>query len=224
MTPTLYLTSVPIGNQGDMSQRALETIQKADLLIGEEFKTTSKLLKFAGVSSSEFELLNEHSDKETLDSLLEKIKSKSNTCLFSDAGTPLLADPGQNLVKRAIQEGITIRVLPGASAFLVALILSGLPSSPFTFLGFLPRESMDRMRDMRRYLNYRHTLILYETPYRFKKAFLEILDLFPKKTPTFLGLDLTMEHEIQFRGSREELQKRMEGFPKGNPVLVIDNS
>lgn len=224
MTPTLYLTSVPIGNQGDMSQRAFETIQNADLIIGEEFKTTSKFLKYAGVPTKEFQLLNEHSDSETLESLVEIIKSKSSTCLFSDAGTPLLADPGQNLVKRAIQEGISIRVIPGASAFLVALVLSGLPSSPFTFLGFLPRESLERVRDMKKYLNYRHTLILYETPYRYKKAFLEILDLFPKKTPTFLGLDLTMEHEIQFRGNREELQKKIEDFPKGNPVLVIDNS
>jgi 16S rRNA (cytidine1402-2'-O)-methyltransferase len=224
MTPTLYLTSVPIGNQGDMSQRALETIQNADLIIGEEFKTTSKFLKFAGATLNEFELLNEHSDQEALEFLIKKIKSTSKTCLFSDAGTPLLADPGQNLVKRAIQEGIIIRVIPGASAFLVALLLSGLPSSPFTFLGFLPRESIDRMREIKKYLSIRHTLILYETPYRYKKAFLEILEVFPKKTQIFLGLDLTTEQEFQFRGTREELQQKLMDFPKGNPVLVIGNT
>jgi 16S rRNA (cytidine1402-2'-O)-methyltransferase len=221
MNSTLYLTSVPIGNSGDLSPRCLETIQTADLIIGEEFKTTSKLLKYCSTQNKDFELLNEHTDIQSLEALLQKVKSKEKTCLFSDSGTPLLADPGQDLVKRAIQEGISIKVIPGPSAFLVALLLSGLSTSPFTFIGFLPRESVDRLKTIKKYMSYGHTLVLYETPYRYKKSFREILEIFPKNTKVFLGLDLTCEGEIQFRGTKEEFLQRIEGFPKGNPVLVI---
>ena len=145
MKPCLTLVCTPIGNFSDLSERARQTIQSASLVIGEEFTNTSKLLKKLN-SQKDFELLNEHSTPEDITNLVGKIKLNSLTCLFSDGGTPLLEDPGLELVRECIKENIEIKVAPGASAFLIALLLSGFTISPFTFIGFLPRDSGERTR------------------------------------------------------------------------------
>ena len=217
---TLYLTCTPIGNSEDLSHNALATLKKADLLIGEEFSETSKFLKKNSIQGN-FELFNEHSNEQDIDSLMEKIKKSSITCLFSDGGSPLLEDPGRELVNGCIRENIPIKVLPGPSAFLVALLLSGFSSSPFTFIGFLPRESHERITKFRKFLQLGHTLILYETPYRYKKAFEEILKLLHPDMNVFLGLDLTSENEVQIRGKPAKILKELKNLPKANPVLVV---
>jgi 16S rRNA (cytidine1402-2'-O)-methyltransferase len=222
MKPCLTLVCTPIGNFKDLSERGRQTIQSASLVIGEEFTNTSKLLKKLD-TPQDFELLNEHSTTEDIRRLVTKIKSNSLTCLFSDGGTPLLEDPGLELVRECIKEGIEIKVAPGASAFLIALLLSGFSTSPFTFIGFLPRESGERIERMKRFLSLKHTLILYETPYRYKKAFREILPLLKKETRVFLGLNLTGEDEVIFRGNCGDLLKKLEDLPKANPVLVLSN-
>ena len=222
MKPCLTLVCTPIGNFSDLSERARQTIQSASLVIGEEFTNTSKLLKKLN-SPKDFELLNEHSTPEDITNLVGKIKLNSLTCLFSDGGTPLLEDPGLELVRECIKENIEIKVAPGASAFLIALLLSGFTTSPFTFIGFLPRESGERIEKMKKFLSLRHTLILYETPYRYKKAFREILPLLKKETKVFLGLNLTAEEELIFRGNCGDLLKKLDDLPKANPVLVISN-
>lgn len=222
MKPCLTLVCTPIGDFKDLTEKARQTVLSANLIIGEEFTNTSKFLKKLN-SQQTFELLNEHSTAEDIMGLLSKIKANPQSCLFSDGGSPLLEDPGLELVRECIKESVEIKVAPGASAFLIALLLSGFSTSPFTFLGFLPRESGERIEKMKKFLHLKHTLILYETPYRYKKAFREILPLFKKETKVFLGLNLTGEEEIQFRGSCGELLKKLEDFPKANPVLVIQN-
>jgi 16S rRNA (cytidine1402-2'-O)-methyltransferase len=142
MKPCLTLVCTPIGDFNDLTEKARQTILSANLIIGEEFTNTSKFLKKLN-SQKNFELLNEHSTSDDILELLSQIKANRNSCLFSDGGTPLLEDPGLELVRECIKENIEIKVAPGASAFLIALLLSGFSTSPFTFLGFYP-ENLER--------------------------------------------------------------------------------
>ncbi|MDX1957455.1 MAG: SAM-dependent methyltransferase [Leptospiraceae bacterium] len=219
---TLFLVSIPIGNPKDLSIRAKEIIQSSELIIGEEWKTTSKFLKSISVDK-EFELLNEHSTFEDINSIAEKIAEKEISCLFSDAGTPLLSDPGLALTKILLSKKIHIKAIPGPSAFLLALVLSGFQTAPFSFLGFLPREEEELNVELKRIKNLKHTLVFYETPYRYKKLISILAKHFSKDTKIFLGLDLTTENEIQWRGTIFELNKILEELPKSPPVIVIEN-
>ncbi|HMV42891.1 MAG TPA: SAM-dependent methyltransferase [Leptospiraceae bacterium] len=218
---TLYIISVPIGNDRDIAMNAIEKLQQADLIIGEEFKETSKLLKLNGIDR-EFELLNEHSDDVEMQRLLDLMLSKNLTCLISDAGTPGIEDPGSGLVNLAVRNGMEVKIVPGPSAITCALALCGFRISPFTFIGFLNREDEKRRLEIIKYLGYGHTLVLYETPYRYKKVIREIAKYAKKNYRIFLGLNLTAEDEIQYRGTLKEILPHLEGFPKSPPVIVIE--
>lgn len=217
----LYLISVPIGNDRDISMNAIEKLQQADLVIGEEYKETSKLLKLNGIDK-EFELLNEHSTDEDIHTLLGKIKNSYLTCLLSDAGTPIIEDPGISLVNLAVREDIPIKIVPGATALTCALALCGFRISPFTFAGFLSREEDVRKKQILKYLGFGHTVVFYETPYRYKKIIGELAKLSKKNNRVFLGLNLTAEDEIQYRGTLRELSRELERFPKAPPVIVLE--
>ncbi|HNI89702.1 MAG TPA: SAM-dependent methyltransferase [Leptospiraceae bacterium] len=218
---TLYIISVPIGNDREIAMNAIEKLQQADLIIGEEFKETSKLLKLNGIDR-EFELLNEHSDDVEMQRLLDLMLSKNLTCLISDAGTPGIEDPGSGLVNLAVRNGMEVKIVPGPSAITCALALCGFRISPFTFIGFLNREDEKRRLEIIKYLGYGHTLVLYETPYRYKKVIREIAKYAKKNYRIFLGLNLTAEDEIQYRGTLKEILPHLEGFPKSPPVIVIE--
>lgn len=220
MSPGLYLLGTPIGNPLDFSPHAHSVLQNADFIIGEEFKTTSTFLKMHGIAK-EFEVCNEHSSEVDLHNLLRGIETHRISCLISDGGMPLIEDPGRELVRMCIEKKIDIKVIPGMSAFLVALLLSGFPTTPFTFCGFLPRETPDRKKAFHKFLSIGSTLVFYETPYRYKKAFSEILGEISGETPVFLGIDLTSEREIKHYSTAKALRYSLFEFPKGNPVLVL---
>ncbi|RHX89978.1 16S rRNA (cytidine(1402)-2'-O)-methyltransferase [Leptospira stimsonii] len=219
----LVLVSVSLGNPGDLTQRAKEILEHSDILIGEESRTTSTLLKSLSIEK-EFFLCNEHSTPEDIRVLGEKVIGADCTALISDAGTPGIEDPGRELVQEVLRRGGTVKSAPGAIAFGAALSISGFKISPFTFCGFLSRESPDRRKELGRYLKLGHTLVFYETPYRYK-AVLHDLDFALKEAKedrnVFLCLDLTLESEFQFRGKISELLKNLDSLPKGNPVIVV---
>ena len=217
----LYIISVPIGNERDIAMNAIEKLQQADLIIGEEHKETSKLLKLNGIDK-EFELLNEHSDDSEMNRLLGLLKESYLTCLISDAGTPGIEDPGSGLVNLAVRNGIEVKIVPGASALTCALALCGFRISPFTFIGFLNREEEKRKIEINRYLSLGHTLVMYETPYRYKKVIQEIAKYSKKNHRIFLGLNLTADDEIQYRGTLKDILKELDNFPKAPPVIVIE--
>lgn len=223
MSSSIYLVGVPIGNYGDISRNSVEILSSADTIIGEENKETSTLLRKLGIKKNFF-LLNEHSTPGDINEIISNIQRSSVSCLFSDAGMPLLSDPGLDLVRECIRLGINIRVCSGPSAFLVALLLSGFSTSPFTFCGFLPREPGERRKSFLKFFNLKHTILFYETPYRYKKAFREILEMVPPDTSVFLGLDLTGENEWQVRGRARDVLQRLDTLPKANPVLVIGSA
>lgn len=217
----LYIVSVPIGNRKDISFHAIEKLQEADLIIGEEFTETSKLLKLNGIDK-DFFLLNEHSSTEDIQDLIEKISTARLSCLVSDSGTPLIEDPGVGLVNLAIRKNIPIKIIPGATAITSALALSGFKVTPFTFVGFLDREEAKRKEQIHKYFSLQHTLVFYETPYRYKKVILEMAKFAKRDYRIFLGLNLTAENEIQFRGTLKDLAKEIDKFPKAPPVIVLE--
>lgn len=219
---TLYIISTPIGNTKDISLRALEVLKNSELILGEEFKTTSKFLKQHQIQV-EFDVINEHTNLEEVQNLFTKICSKKTVCLISDAGTPLFEDPGNLLIQKCIQEKLTIKAIPGANALITALVLSGFPISPFTFFGFLPREKEERKQKLKKQLQLKHTLIWYETPYRYKAVIQDLAELVSNEKKIFLGLNLTMEDEIQFRGNLNEALKNLENLPKAEPVIILHN-
>ena len=222
MNPTLHLVSVPIGNPLDLNLRAMEVLKTADLIIGEEYKETAKFLKRNGIQK-DFELLNEHSSEEEIYELFEKLKQSESTCLFSDSGTPLLEDPGLRLVQYCIQNEIKISSVPGPAAFLTALTLSGFPVSPFVFLGFLPKDALEKKKYLTPYLSLKQNIVFYETPYRYKKTIQEISGLVSGNKNVFLGLNLTAEDEHIFRGKWKDLGRILDSLPKAPPVIVIHN-
>ncbi|MBM9577828.1 16S rRNA methyltransferase [Leptospira sp. 201903070] len=219
----LILVSVSLGNPGDLTQRAKKILEHSDILIGEESRTTSTLLKSLSIEK-EFFLCNEHSTPEDIRFLGEKVIGADCTALISDAGTPGIEDPGRELVQEVLRKGGTVQSAPGAIAFGAALSISGFKISPFTFCGFLSRESPDRRKELDRFLKPGHTIVFYETPYRYK-AVLHDLDFVLKESgeerQIFLCLDLTLESEFQFRGKLSELLKILDSLPKGNPVIVV---
>ncbi|MBM9501312.1 16S rRNA methyltransferase [Leptospira sp. 201903071] len=219
----LILVSVSLGNPGDITQRAKELLEHSDILIGEESRTTSTLLKSLSINK-EFLLCNEHSTAEDIRALGEMVLGSDLTVLISDAGTPGIEDPGRELVQEVLRRGGTVRSAPGPIAFGAALSISGFKISPFTFCGFLSRESSERKKELDRFLKPGHTLVFYETPYRYK-AVLHDLDFVLKESgeerQIFLCLDLTLETEFQFRGKLSELLKIIDSLPKGNPVIVL---
>ncbi len=221
MKSSLYIVSVPIGNNADISLRAVEILQKSDLLIGEEFRNTAAFLKRNGVVK-EFELLNEHSTYEDTEELFRKIKQSEITSLFSDAGTPVIADPGRDLISRCAEAGVMIKTVPGPSSVTAALSISGLNVFPFTCAGFVSRDDQSRRDEIKRFLKLNHTIIFLETPYRYKKLFHEIDSVLKADPRCFLGLGLTSDDEIQFRGKWSELRKEIDRFPKLPPVLILE--
>ncbi|EMJ92565.1 16S rRNA (cytidine(1402)-2'-O)-methyltransferase [Leptospira alstonii] len=219
----LVLVSVSLGNPGDITQRAKELLEHSDILIGEESRTTSTLLKSLSISK-EFILCNEHTIPEEIRALAETVMNSNITVLISDAGTPGIEDPGLELVREVLSRGGKVQCAPGPIAFGAALSISGFKVSPFTFCGFLSRESPERKKELSRYLKPGHTIVFYETPYRYK-AVLHDLDSVLKETgedrTIFFCLDLTLDSEFQFRGKLGELLKILDTLPKGNPVIVI---
>ncbi|PJZ69037.1 hypothetical protein CH373_03990 [Leptospira perolatii] len=219
----LVLVSVPIGNQEDLSERAKQTLSGADLIIGEEARVVAPLLKKIGVQK-EFLLLNEHTDSAGLQILLSEVFRHNVTVLVCDSGTPGIEDPGRDLVKAVLNRGGKVRSVPGPAALVVALSISGFVTSPFTFGGFLSRDSAERKRQIKDYLRLGHALVFYETPYRYKAVLhdlAEVLRELSEERKIFLGLDLTSEDEIQIRGSAKEVLAKVEELPKKNPVIVI---
>ncbi|MDI7195352.1 SAM-dependent methyltransferase [Leptospira santarosai] len=220
---TLVLVSISLGNSDDLTARARNLLEYCDVLIGEEVRTTSTLLKSLSISKR-FLLCNEHTTPEEIHSLAQTVMDSGLSVLISDAGTPGIEDPGKELVGEVLRKGGKVRSAPGPIAFGAALSISGFKTSPFTFCGFLSRDSSERKAELSRYLKPGHTVVFYETPYRYKSV-LQDLNLVFKKTKDereiFFCLDLTLESEFQFRGKIGELLKILDTLPKGNPVVVV---
>jgi 16S rRNA (cytidine1402-2'-O)-methyltransferase len=221
MKPILYLVSNSLGNEKDLPPRTKELLERADLVIGEEQRTTSTLLKKLGITRT-FEIFNEHSTEAELEELTMRMLNIPLTCIISDSGSPGLEDPARRLVPRAWEYGISVIAAPGPTAAMAALTASGFQSSPFTFVGFFPKDQKERERDLKSYLSLGHTLVFYETPYRTKHMLESLAKVVPADRRVFLNLDISIEFEKCFRGSAKELFKAVQSHPKAMPVFVIE--
>jgi 16S rRNA (cytidine1402-2'-O)-methyltransferase len=221
LAPGLYVLATPIGNAGDITLRGLAALRAADLVLAEDTRVTAKLLAIHGVRQS-LAPYNDHNAAEARPRILEKLRKGSVIVLVSDAGTPLVSDPGFKLVREAIAEGVAVTALPGPSAALAALALAGLPSDRFLFAGFLPAKAGERIRALEELKPVRASLILFESPQRLAASLAVLCEVLGDR-PAAVTRELTKLHEEVRRGTLGELAAHYEkaGAPKGEVTLVI---
>lgn len=216
----LYLVPTPIGNLADITLRALETLKQSDLILCEDTRTSGNLLKHYEISKPLFPY-HQHNEHKVLQLIIEKIKSGQTVSLISDAGTPGISDPGYLLLRECIREDIEIECLPGATAFVPALVQSGLPSNSFVFEGFLPIKK-GRMTKLKQLAEEKRTIVLYESPHRIVKSLLEFQEYFGKDRQASLSREISKFFQETKRGTLLELTEYYTAHPpKGEIVFVI---
>ncbi|EFH13321.1 16S rRNA (cytidine(1402)-2'-O)-methyltransferase [Teichococcus cervicalis] len=224
--PGLTLVATPIGNLGDLAPRALAVLRAADAVLCEDTRVTAPLLTRHGVSVSLLPL-HEHNEDAATPRLIARMAEGQRFALVSDAGTPLMSDPGYRLVRAAIAAGITVSAVPGANAAVMALTLSGLPPHPFLFHGFLPPREAARAAELARFRAMERaglsaTLIFYEAPHRLAETLAAMAELLGPDRPAAVARELTKRFEEVRRGSLAELAAHYAGHPaRGEIVLLV---
>ncbi len=221
LKPGLYVVSTAIGNLGDMGLRALDILSVADAVLCEDTRVTGKLLAHYGIKKT-LKIYNDHSDAKAREAVLKKLEDGAMLALVSDAGAPLISDPGYKLVKACRERGIYISAVPGANAVLPALQLSGLPSDAFTFLGFLPAKSGVRKEVLQQWASVPATLVFYESANRLDKSLADIEAVMGTREIAVVR-EITKLYEETRRGSAAELLSYYEenGSPRGEIVIVV---
>lgn len=221
MTGTLYIVATPIGNLEDITLRALRTLREADWIACEDTRQTRKLLDHFGISKPTVSY-HEHNEAARAAELIEKLEGGASVALVSDAGTPLISDPGYRVVHAAIAAGIPVAPIPGPSAAIGALSAAGLATDSFRFCGFLPPKPTQRRKTLEQFKNETSTLIFYETPHRILDALDDVAVLMGAR-PVVVGRELTKLHEEFLRGTAAEVKAKLAGRPsvKGEITLLI---
>ena len=218
MPGTLYLVSTPIGNLEDITLRALRVLREVTLIAAEDTRRTAKLLNRHAISTPSTSL-HEHNERQKLPSILVRLTGGASVALVSDAGTPTISDPGRHLVAAAIEHGIKVEPVPGASAIMTLLAASGLPTEPFTFLGFPPIRSNARIVWFDGIANTSGTAVFFEAPHRIRRT---LTDLAARlgDVPIVVGRELTKAHEELVRGPISEALKRL-AEPRGEITVAV---
>lgn len=223
MSAKLFLVSTPIGNQEDITLRALRILKESDFIICEEYKEARRLLSVYNINK-ELISLNEHNENDIADELILKIKKAKSAALISDCGTPLFSDPGHLLVDLAIQNKIEIVPVPGASSILTALVACGFDFEKFYYYGWLSPKKDIRRKQLLDLRKRKETIILMDTPYRLKILLQDVVKLMSEKTPVVLAYELTKEKEKFYRGTALNVFNiAVKENLKGEFVLIIKN-
>ena len=218
---TLYIVPTPVGNMEDMTFRAVRMLKEADLILAEDTRTSGVLLKHYGIQNR---LLSHHKFNEhgTSAAIVERLLEGDTVALISDAGTPGISDPGFFLVREAVRAGIEVQTLPGATAFVPALVSSGLPCDRFCFEGFLPQKK-GRQSRIKALADEPRTIIFYESPYRLVKLLQQLADSFGSDRQASVCREISKIHEESRRGTLAELIAHFtETAPKGEIVVVVE--
>jgi 16S rRNA (cytidine1402-2'-O)-methyltransferase len=216
----LYLVATPIGNLGDITLRALEVLRDVDVVASEDTRKTGLLLKHFEIKKPQI-AFHEHNERQAGERIVELLKGGQSVAVVTNAGTPGISDPGYTLVRRAIEEGLAVTMVPGASGLVIALVLSGLPVHSFTFRGFAPRKSGPRRRFLEVDKYAPHTLIFYESPYRVAAFLQDALEVFGDRAAAIAN-DLTKLYERVERGPISSLlTSELVSKPKGEYIVVI---
>lgn len=221
MKGKLYLVATPIGNLEDMTLRAIRILKEVDLIACEDTRNTLKLLNHFEISKPLISY-HRHNEEVRTEELIGKLEQGKNVAIVSDAGTPIISDPGQEVVKAAIENEIDVVPIPGACAFVNALISSGIEGKEFSFFGFLPLDKKLRKEKLEEIGESRRTVILYEAPHKLKKT-LEDLKSILGNRKLALAHELTKIHESFLRGTVEEVLENLEE-PRGEFAIVIEGS
>ena len=217
----LYVVPTPVGNLEDITLRAIRILREADFVLAEDTRTSAKLLKHLDIQVPMYShhKFNEH---KTVGSLVERIaNSEHHVALISDAGTPAISDPGFLLVREAVKGGVEVQCLPGATAFVPALVSSALPSDRFVFEGFLPQKK-GRQTKLSSLKDEQRTMIFYESPYRVLKTLAQFADVFGGERQAAAAREISKLHEECVRGTLDELVQHFTAHePRGEFVLLI---
>ncbi|MBB6451512.1 16S rRNA (cytidine1402-2'-O)-methyltransferase [Geomicrobium halophilum] len=216
----LYLVPTPIGNLEDITHRAVRILKEVELILAEDTRQTRKLLSHFDIRTPTLSM-HEHNENKRIEELLEKLQSGQNHALVSDAGTPLVSDPGERLVSACIREQVTVTPLPGANAAVTSLIASGFGGGPFYFHGFLPRKKKEVTETLKRLGDIQVPLIFYESPYRLTATLEQLRDSWENREAV-VARELTKHYEQFYRGTLEELASigRENGW-KGECCLIV---
>jgi 16S rRNA (cytidine1402-2'-O)-methyltransferase len=216
----LYLVATPIGNRGDITQRALECLRHADVIACEDTRVSKPLMAHYSIATPCI-AYHAHNERKASEQLIHALQSGKNVALISDAGSPLISDPGAVLVQEARRAGMTVTPIPGASAIIAALSASGLCDGPFYFAGFLPRETKPRDMAIRQLQALTCSCVLYEAPHRLAKTLAVLAACMPTRKAC-IARELTKRYESYYHGSLAELAASIAADPvKGECVLVL---
>ena len=216
----LYIVPTPIGNLEDMTFRAIRILKEVDLILAEDTRTSGKLLKHFEIGTHMYSH-HMHNEHKTIENLISRLKAGENIALISDAGTPAISDPGFLLTRACVENGVEVECLPGATAFVPALVNSGLPNDKFVFEGFLP----DKKGKQTRYLalaEETRTMILYVSPHKLVKTLAEFITYFGEDRQISVSRELSKLHEENVRGTVREVLTHFEKIaPRGEIVVVV---
>ena len=217
---SLYIVSTPIGNMGDMSYRAVEILSSAALVVAEDTRHSRRLLDHYEIETR-CAAYHEHNEARETPRLVKRLKDGESIALITDAGTPLVSDPGGRLVAAAIDAGIDVIPVPGASALLAALVASGMAGGQFTFFGFLPRKGKERLQTLTEIMRLRHTAVIYESPLRAADTLEELSAAGAGGRPAVVARELTKKFEEFARGTVAELAARFSESPARGEVVIL---
>ena len=223
MSGILYIVATPIGNLSDITIRAVEILKKVDAVLAEDTRHTKKLFDHYEIDSP-LVAFHEHNENEKVDYILAQIGSGKSLALVSDAGTPLISDPGYNLVLEAKKNGISVVPIPGPSALIAALSSSGIESNNFTFFGFLPSKQSARLRLLKTKKSLNETIIFYESPKRILAALMDMLEVFGEKREVCLAKEITKSFETILNDNLVNLIEYLtsdSSHQKGEFVIII---
>jgi len=217
---TLYLVPTPVGNMEDITMRALRVLREADLILAEDTRTSGNLLRHFDIRNAmlSYHKFNEH---RTVESIVERLLAGQTIAVVSDAGTPGISDPGFLVAREAIRAGVEVITLPGATAFVPALVSSGLPCDRFCFEGFLPQKK-GRQTRLQALAEETRTMIFYESPHRIVKALAQFVEVFGPERLASVCREISKVHEESVRGTLQELLDHFtETEPRGEFVIVV---
>jgi 16S rRNA (cytidine1402-2'-O)-methyltransferase len=219
----LVLVATPIGNLGDISQRAIEALKAADIICCEDTRHSGKLLAHFGVTGKKLVVINEHTEYDAREEIVSLVTSGSNVALITDAGTPGISDPGERLVVAVINAGGVVTAVPGPSALTMALVISGLPTSRFVFEGFLPRSGAERTERLAMATTESRTTVFYEAPHRLVKTLSDLTTACGAMRGVVLARELTKLHEEIWRGTLQDANMHVaKKEPRGEYVIILE--
>ncbi len=221
---SLFVVATPIGNLEDITYRAVATLKVVDLVVAEDTRRTGRLLKHYGVETSLCAMF-EHNEAAMIPQLITRLEKGAHMALVSDAGTPTLSDPGYRFIKKAVANKIPVIPIPGVSAAVAALSVSGLPTDQFVFVGFTERKQSRLIKELNYLATEPRTLIFYESPKRIVALIKAMIATFGDR-PAMLGREMTKMHESYYRGMLSEIQSQLDEMPtiKGECTLVVGGS